>query len=229
VPGLHRDVRLHHFTKELSFLGYTARGHFVDAASFGVPQRRNRLIMLATPTANSAALPESLTDALPYRFDRSLQTAGQCLAKSEDAYHSTDPLHQPRRSAPELIARIRAIPIGGTRFDLPPEYQLACHQSVQGATASYSRIVAGEPAPTLTTRCTTPACGQFIHPTEHRAITLREASLLQTFPPAYRFVGTYGEIERQIGNAVPVRMACALGVIVKGILRKKANIRSHLL
>ncbi|HEY3298099.1 MAG TPA: DNA cytosine methyltransferase, partial [Armatimonadota bacterium] len=106
----------------------------------------------------------------------------------------------------------------GTRYDLPPKYQLDCHQGVKGASASYSRIVADEPAPTLTTRCTTPACGQFIHPTEHRAITLREAALLQTFPPSYRFIGTYGEIERQIGNAVPVRMACALGIIAKGML-----------
>jgi DNA (cytosine-5)-methyltransferase 1 len=68
-----------------------------------------------------------------------------------------------------------------------------------------------EAAPTMTTRCTTPACGAFIHPDLNRPITLREAATLQTFPFTYRFEGSRGSIERQIGNAVPVRMAEALG------------------
>ena len=69
--------------------------------------------------------------------------------------------------------------------------------------------------PTITTRCTTPSCGSLIHPTEHRGISLREAALLQTFLTGYRFVGSHGSIKRQIGNAVPVRLAEALGLAVK--------------
>ena len=70
----------------------------------------------------------------------------------------------------------------------------------------------------MTTRCTTVACGSFIHPTKNRGITLREAAALQTFPLDYQFVGSYGEVERQIGNAVPVRMAETLGLTVAGLL-----------
>ncbi|MFE6714649.1 DNA cytosine methyltransferase [Streptomyces sp. NPDC057695] len=77
-----------------------------------------------------------------------------------------------------------------------------------------------EPAPTMTTRCTTPACGTFVHPTEHRGLTLREAATFQTFPVSYVFSGNYGSIERQIGNAVPVRMAKGLGLIASVILRR---------
>ena len=67
----------------------------------------------------------------------------------------------------------------------------------------------------MTTRCTTPACGQFVHPTESRALTLREAAVIQTFPLTYTFHGGRGQggaVERQIGNAVPVRMAHGLGL-----------------
>jgi DNA (cytosine-5)-methyltransferase 1 len=71
----------------------------------------------------------------------------------------------------------------------------------------------------MTTRCTTPSCGRFVHPTEDRGLTLREAALLQTFPIDYRFHGTYESVERQIGNAVPPRLAKALGLILAGVLR----------
>ena len=71
----------------------------------------------------------------------------------------------------------------------------------------------------MTTRCTTVSCGRFVHPEEDRAISLREAALLQTFPPGYAFAGTHHAIERQIGNALPARLAQATGMIVQEILR----------
>jgi DNA (cytosine-5)-methyltransferase 1 len=114
---------------------------------------------------------------------------------------------------PATLERIQAIPPGGNRFDLPPALQLACHIKLGRASAKapYGRIHADKPAPTMTTRCTTPACGTFVHPFENRGITLREASLLQTFPIDYVFKGSYQSIENQIGNAVPVNLAAALG------------------
>ena len=63
------------------------------------------------------------------------------------------------------------------------------------ATASYGRIRHNEPAPTLTSRCTIPACGSFIHPKENRGLSLREAAVLQTFPVNYQFYGNYGQTE----------------------------------
>lgn len=137
----------------------------------------------------------------------------------------SDPLDAHRKPTGQVLERIKAVPVNGTRFDLPPELQLACHKKLAGgkerrsASTAYGRLRLDEPAPTMTTRCTTPACGRFIHPTEHRGITLREAAILQTFPVTYQFSGHYGAIERQIGNAVPVQMAKALGFVVASVLR----------
>lgn len=80
----------------------------------------------------------------------------------------------------------------------------------------------------MTTRCTTVSCGRFIHPVEDRGISLREAALLQTFPIDYRFVGSHESIERQIGNAVPVRLAHALGLAVRSLLADSKDDHSHL-
>jgi DNA (cytosine-5)-methyltransferase 1 len=105
-------------------------------------------------------------------------------------------------------------------MNLPPGLRLACHERLDSrdATSIYGRIDPTKPAPTMTTRCTTPSCGRFVHPSEDRGLSLREAALLQTFPPRYVFDGTYGQIESQIGNAVPVRLAHALGLVVVALL-----------
>ena len=77
-------------------------------------------------------------------------------------------------------------------------------------------------APTLTTGCTDLTRGRFAHPEQNRAITLREAALLQTFPQEYRFHGNTAQIARQIGNAVPVRMIEALIPALEPILPRLA-------
>ncbi|CAD5140643.1 protein of unknown function [Microbacterium sp. Nx66] len=134
------------------------------------------------------------------------------------------PKNQPRCST-------QAVRINGTRFDLPEDLQLDCHKRLvddkgharRTATGSYGRVRSGEPAPTMTTRCTTPACGAFIHPVQDRGISLREAAAFQTFPATYTWLGSYGSVERQIGNAVPVWMAESLGRSVLDLLN--GNIR----
>ena len=216
VAGLGADARFHNLVRRIRAAGYGVRTYEVDAADFGVPQRRRRLIALGVRGRRAADLPERLADALPATFDVSPRTAGEAIAAAGPIGGATDPVHRARRPKPHVLDRLRAIPPGGGRFDLPPKLRLACHENMtaRNATAPYGRIKADEPAPTLTTRCTTPSCGRFVHPTEHRGISLREAALLQTFPPTYRFEGSYGSIERQIGNAVPVRLARATGLAV---------------
>jgi DNA (cytosine-5)-methyltransferase 1 len=215
VPGLRHDNRLSALIRSARAIGYGVREYIVDASSFGVPQRRRRLIVLAVHGLSSREFPDSLLDALPTSFDRSAKTAGDALA---DVAHlkSSDPVHRFRQLRSMTVKRIKHIPIGGNRFDLPRSYQLKCHIKLRSRQcgASYGRLRIDEVAPTMTSRCTTPACGSFIHPTEHRGITLREAALIQTFPPSYKFEGGYDQIERQIGNAVPVKLAFALGLVV---------------
>lgn len=215
VPGLRHDKRLSALIRSARAIGYGVRDYIVDASSFGVPQRRRRLIVLGVRGLSRLELPDSLLDALPSCFDRSDKTAGDALAPAA-GLDSSDPIHRFRQLQSATLNRIRHIPVGGNRFDLPRRYQLKCHIKLKSREcgASYGRVRVDRVAPTMTSRCTTPACGSFIHPTEHRGITLREAALIQTFPPSYKFEGGYGQIERQIGNAVPVRLAYALGLIV---------------
>jgi len=228
VPGLGRDGRLGLLLAAMGRAGYDHRQYTVDARDFGVPQPRRRLIVVAVRRDASGGPPGDLLASLPASFDVTPRTAGQALAGLAAAAVSGDPQDRHRTSGPTVTARIAAVPVGGTRFDLPEEHRLACHgrlsrdgRPVSGqATSSYGRVRADAAAPTMTTRCTTPACGAFVHPTEHRGLTLREAATFQTFPPGYAFDGGYDAVERQIGNAVPVRMAHALGLAVLAALEQ---------
>lgn len=220
VPGLARDRRFPELSRLLTGSGYRLSSSTLDAAAFGVPQRRKRFICFAVREDVPFSFEGSLLDLLPPRFRTTPRTARHALAHLARYSRPDDPLGIHRRSSAAVGARIAAIPVGGNRFDLPEEHQLDCHKrlSARNAASSYGRIKLDEPAPTMTTRCTTPACGTFIHPTENRGLTLREAATFQTFPLSYRFSGHYGSIERQIGNAVPVRMAKGLGLIASAIL-----------
>ncbi|MFE2450173.1 DNA cytosine methyltransferase [[Kitasatospora] papulosa] len=220
VPGLARDRRFPELSHLLTESGYRLSSGTLDAAAFGVPQRRKRFICFAVRKDVPFGFDGNLLELLPPRFRTTPRTARHALAHLARYSRPDDPLDVHRQSSAAVGARIAAIPVGGNRFDLPEEHQLDCHKRLTARTAasSYGRIKLDEPAPTMTTRCTTPACGTFIHPTENRGLTLREAATFQTFPLNYRFHGHYGSIERQIGNAVPVRMAKGLGLIASAIL-----------
>lgn len=224
VPGLRHDERFSALIDASVRSGYGVRSYLVDASQFGVPQHRRRLILIAVKGLASEDMPVELVDVLPDSFVTDPPTAGEAIAAA-GPLDGRDPVHRARTPKKSTLERIMAVPVGGSRFDLPADQQLACHTSLdtRSATSSYGRIKADKLAPTITTRCTTPACGSFVHPTEHRGLSLREAALLQTFPVGYRFEGGHGPVERQIGNAVPVRMAEALGLAVLALLHRKRS------
>lgn len=223
VLGLRSDARYVEVAQGLRALGYGVQDYDEDAVRFGVPQRRRRLIVLGVHGLGDDELPEDLAAAVPATFDRGVQKAGDWIRLASDA-PPDDPLGVARTLKPTTLQRVMAVPERGSRFDLPPHLRLACHDALDAttggrrATESYGRIDPDQPAPTMTTRCTTVSCGRFTHPTEHRGLTLREAALLQTFPLEYRFEGAYGSVERQIGNALPVRMTEGIGRVALGIM-----------
>jgi len=227
VPGLRRDGRFDVLLSGMRELGYSLTDFVVEASTLGVPQRRRRLVVVAVHGAGD--VPASVEELLPPASRRPAMTAGQALAVLAAAQEPEDPSHVWRKARGVVAERIAAVPVGGTRFDLPERLQLDCHRRLKtkagvvnrSATGSYGRVRLDEPAPTMTTRCTTPACGAFIHPTEHRGLSLREAAALQTFPATYRWHGGYESVERQIGNAVPVWMAEALGRAVGHLLDRQ--------
>lgn len=223
VPGLRRDHRFARLVSGLKEQGYGLAHYLVEASELGVPQRRRRLVIVAV---EGSAVPSSLEELIPLDRRRPKTTAGAALSHLSAVQSPTDPAHVWRSSRAKTAERIAAIPINGTRFDLPEALQLDCHRNLKtsagttgrSATGSYGRVRLDEAAPTMTTRCTTPACGSFIHPTENRGLSLREAAAFQTFPSSYLWQGGYDSVERQIGNAVPVWMAEALGSAVRGLL-----------
>jgi DNA (cytosine-5)-methyltransferase 1 len=196
----------------------------VNAADFGVAQRRRRLVLIALrDTADSAVPALTTSDPRLYQFSKGRTVRDTFLEITQaNGQLATDPLSIPRLKYPDLVARrIAAISRdGGSRSDLPDDLILKCHKKlkVKAAQNVYGRMRWDDVAPTLTTRCTTPACGRYLHPEENRAITLREAAALQSFPMDYKLEGTNLAMQAQIGNAVPPLLAQAVGTLVLAAL-----------
>jgi DNA (cytosine-5)-methyltransferase 1 len=221
VPGLERDRRMKALLSAVRTAGYGVKTYRLNATDFGVTQNRRRLIAIGIKGVDADELPGHPAELLPVSFRREHERITKVLAEAGPFQGTPDPIHRGRTATPEVAERIKLIPKNGGRFDLPEDHQLDCHKSLgskRSAAASYGRMRLDEPAPTLTTRCTTPACGRFLHPVRDRGITLREAALIQTFPRRYQFEGSYQAIEGQIGNAVPVRMAQGLAMAARELM-----------
>lgn len=211
VPGLQSDSRYSRLVENLRSADYIVRDWRLDAHDLGAAQRRVRLIMLAVHKRAGVSLDPDAVPYFPRAWKRDIN-ASDVIARAGRPLRNGDPLHRARAVSPLVAKRIAAIPTDGGRFDLPDGLVLECHRRLgrRCATGPYGRIPTKGPSATLTTRCTTASCGAFVHPTETRAISLREAALLQTFPITYRFKGQHQSVERQIGNAVPPMLTAAV-------------------
>ena len=119
------------------------------------------------------------------------------------------------------MRRIKSSKPGGTWRNWPKDLLVNCHRKKTGATYSsvYGRMEWGKPSPTITTQFHRYGTGRFGHPEQHRAISLREGAILQTFPRGYRFIKgknfSSTVVARHIGNAVPPRLAEFIGKSIK--------------
>lgn len=221
VPGLvaSRHARIvGQLRRGLARIGYVLSEPVkVDAADFGVPQRRLRCIMLAARRklpAEELLLPPAAADRKTVH-----DAIGHLRRLKSGERDPDDALHRARVHQPIALRRLASIPKnGGDRFALPPELELDCHRGHDGHPDVYGRMEWDSVAPTLTSGCTDITRGRFAHPEDDRAITLREAALLQTFPPAYKISGNASQIAAQIGNAVPVGLVSGLAPILKSIV-----------
>lgn len=197
VPGLARDSSFEQFCEFMEGVGYKGKHSILNAVDYGVPQRRRRLIYLAGK-AGRIPFAEPVQDKLTVR---------DAIGDLPKAGLSGDPVHDmPERRTASVKALIGRIPKdGGSRTDLPQEDQLDCHIKCNGFKDVYGRMAWGKPAPTITSGCFNPSKGRFLHPVENRAITMREAALLQGFPRDYRFpsTGNKAALAAMIGNALP--------------------------
>ena len=197
LPGLAQHRSFVKLCRDLRSLGYRVEWEIKDARHYGVPQRRKRLILLAGLRFDIALAKES----------EAIYTVWKAIGDLKKPDLSRDKLHNlPEHRSDKVLTLIKSIPKdGGSRSDLPKSKQLACHQRTNGFNDIYGRMAWDEPAPTITGGCFNPSKGRFLHPVHNRAITLREAAILQTFPRRYLFpvAKSKESIALMIGNALP--------------------------
>ncbi len=212
VPGLAEHKSFKALCGGLRRLGYHVHWQVTDAQFFGVPQRRRRIILLA-------GLGFGITLAPRARTRPTVRTA---IGGLSSPGVSGDELHDyPERRSKQVMRLIRDVPKdGGSRTDLPRARQLACHKRRDGFYDIYGRMAWDKVAPTITGGCFNPSKGRFLHPEQDRAITLREAALLQTFPKHYHFDLSSGKeaAAAMIGNALPPEFIRRQGVQVRKAL-----------
>ena len=199
---------------ELVSAGYRYSYQIVDMRKYGVPQRRYRLILLAS-RRSEIGFPDETHSASRYVSVR------QCIGDRKrfpplraGESDPNIPNHQVSALTATNLRRIRPTPRnGGNRLSWQAlkGLELPCYRKHMGHTDVYGRMCWDRTASTITTRFNSLSNGRFGHPGEDRAISLREGAALQTFPDDYAFFGSQGEIARHIGNAVPVRLAEVFG------------------
>jgi len=227
VPGLQTkgaNSGLANFLHFLSESGYVYDHGTVAVCFYGVPQKRWRYLMIATrvcrpgsvpaialpePEHSEGPFPESMK--LKYHIGRrngfrAIQAGVRC---------EKPPFHWAAKLSDRNLERIRKTHSnGGSRFAWSddPNLQIEAYRGKDDIFRDvYGRMSWEEPAPTITTRFNSLSNGRFGHPIEHRAISLREGAILQTFPLRYVFPPSFPEAARQIGNAVPPELARRIG------------------
>ena len=224
VPGMKRVKgfsTFRRFLRTLHLNGYRFAYDCLDAKHYGVPQNRRRLVLLASRGSRpSLPHPSHGPGRIAYTTVRDAIVNYPVIAAGE--CHPLVPNHVAAPVAAINLERLkRTPPDGGDRRSWPSHLHLPCHQGEHcGHTDVYGRMSWGRPAPALTGRCNSISNGRYGHPNQNRAISLREAAALQSFPDDYRFYGTRTHIAKQIGNAVPVRFAEHLG---RHIVQNKGN------
>ena len=203
----------HSFCQSLESAHYFIYWTVAKCEEYGVPQKRRRLVLIASRAQPQFALRS--THSKLHTVRDTIGTLPRICAGEAD---SNDPLHTSQSLNEKNMQRIRASTPGGTWRDWPPHLRAKCHQRTTGKTypAVYGRMVWEQPSPTITTQCYGFGNGRFGHPEQDRAISLREAALLQSFPINYNFLPpsetpNFTEVGRWIGNAVPVKLAEAIG------------------
>ena len=217
VPRLAKNPVFLDFVDTLKRLKYHTWFGVVDSSKYGVPQTRKRLVLLASLYGEIELVPP--TSPKP-------RTVKQAIGRLRhlDAGESAprDPLHMTATLSDLNMKRIKASKPGGTWRDWPKHLVAECHKRSSGKTfpGVYGRMEWDKPSPTMTTQCYGFGNGRFGHPNQDRAISLREAAILQSFPRNYKFVESKEDVQfkslgRLIGNAVPVELARAVAISIK--------------
>lgn len=227
VRGLAAKPIWSEFVAGLRKVGYHVAWGEVRCEDFGVPQTRRRLVLVAS-LLGPIEMPKKAVGAIPVTVKDAIATLPAISAGETDP---NDPLHTASKLSPTNMRRMKASKPGGTWRDWPIALRADCHSKKTGETypSVYGRMEWDAPAPTMTTQCFGFGNGRFGHPEQDRAISLREAAIIQSFPADYSFAPagtklTFAKVGMLIGNAVPPKLGEAIGMLLKSHI---AGVQEH--
>ena len=224
-------------------IGYKINHAVLDAADYGVPQNRRRVIIVGTRGDIRYAFPSPThgpNTGVPYVTVSDAFSDLPPLKCGESSFaYTKDPdsdflryvregsttltEHSAARHSPRLCQIMEALGDGGDRRQLPPELL-----PTGGFPNSYAKMWWNRPAPTVTRNFATPSSARCIHPRDSRALTIREGARLQSFPDRYRFLGNDSKKKLMIGNAVPPLLSRSLAVsVVAALSGAERRLRGH--
>ena len=227
-----------YFRKELENLfnsmGYQLKMGVLNAADYGVPQNRRRAVIIGKKDAVAPELPTPLDstvtiwDAISdlaylnsvegeeeqeYKMDAQSSYQKELRGGTTRLYN-----HVVTKHSKLALERLALIPPNAGKEVLPEE-----HLTKSIYSGTWTRMRKEEISVTITTRFDTPSSGKFTHPFLDRAITVREAARIQSFPDSFRFVGNKGSQMKQVGNAVPPKLAGAIAAVIMKDIKEDAN------
>ena len=201
------DVILAEFSK----LGYKTVYGILDAVNYGVPQFRERFILIGSRDHEDIFLPVPTHFQMHQNPEYRWKTVGEAIRDLEDDISECGKL------TPERKKYLQMVPEGGNWRDLPneiiPEAMGGAYESGGGKVGFYRRLTYSQPAPTITTSPAQKAT-MLCHPRLDRPLSVKEYARIQQFPEDWVFIGTTAAKYKQIGNAVPVGLAKAIGEAV---------------
>ncbi len=209
---------------EFKKLGYDVKSKLLNAADYGVPQFRERVILVGMKKNNCFEYPIGKygDGKLPYRtVEDAFSDLPVLDSGSSSSKYATEPQNELQKfyrqnskfleenespkNGERLLKIMRALPDGGSKDDLPEELR-----PKSGYGNTYAKMWWKKPAPTVTRNFATPSSSRCIHPRDSRAMTTREGARLQTFPDDYKFYGSVSTKNLEIGNAVPPLLSIEL-------------------
>ncbi len=203
------------FIATLKSMKYYVNYRNVYCPDYGIPQKRRRLVLLASKHGSIELIPPTHKKS---RYKTVYDAIGHLAPIEGGVKSKTDKLHFTTKLTPKNLKRIKSSVPNGTWEDWDKSLWLECHKKQSGKTykAVYGRMSWNEPSPTITTQFFNYGTGRFGHPDQDRALTIREASILQSFPANYKFIEKGKDvlltrIGTHIGNAVPVNLGFAIG------------------
>jgi DNA (cytosine-5)-methyltransferase 1 len=201
------------FTKALHNMGYRFDAGVINCSNYGLAQDRKRFVLIASRYGEIK---------IPSGIKKNKKTVRQVIGKlpplRDGEASLTDNLHKARSLSPLNLERAQHSLPGGTWLDWPEHLRLECHKTEAGGSfkSVYGRMRWDGRSPTITTQSYNIGTGRFIHPGQDRALSLREAAMLQSFPKGYKFTKgaeatSFTVVGRLIGNAVPPVLGKAIG------------------